>query len=546
VTPSATRALVATAQALAIEPDHYEALVLDARVRRSMAEHQTIQGVNAEDLLGKALADAKRAVELSPARPEARFEIARIYRQWGAYRKERHDDPSEQFRQAVAASDAIPSADRDTTYYVNLGLAFSVWADHEDEDGADGRAHRDQSIAAYRQALEYAEAFHQRDQQRDTWINVAINWFKRATVSRARDPDADLQQAIVALDKAKLIDRNHFVPYFYEGQTYEAMAQRARTTGRDPRPDLERAMAAYRSGIDVNRTNPNLHNGVGGVFQLLASLAWDHGEDPGPLLQQAQAAFEQAISVAPEQAYGYDNVGEARVQLAGFQRARGEDPSASVTDAVATLNHAIEKNPNHPTFRADLAMAYSILAAYELEHGRDPQPSLHNAVAALQPALDKNSSDAQVQIYLAETQGLYTRFAARQGRGKAADFEHVAQAFETAIALAPDNQDYSIVFARFCRAWAMFERDSGGDPGPAVTRGLALVNQVVEHRPGSPDALVLRASLALVQAQRAHDAVDRRAQAERARRDFTTALTANHALKNVWAGEAALAEQLVR
>jgi serine/threonine-protein kinase len=42
--PPASRALEATAHALAIEPDHYEARVLAAGIRRSMAEHRANQG----------------------------------------------------------------------------------------------------------------------------------------------------------------------------------------------------------------------------------------------------------------------------------------------------------------------------------------------------------------------------------------------------------------------------------------------------------------------------------------------------------------------
>jgi serine/threonine-protein kinase len=280
------------------------------------------------------------------------------------------------------------------------------------------------------------------------------------------------------------------------------------------------------------------------VYQALANAAWDRGDDPGPLLEQAQAAFQRAISVAPEQVFGYDNVGEILVQRAGFERARGEDPSTRVSEAVAMLNPAVEKMPNHPTFRTDLAMAYSILTEYELEHGRDPQASLRSAVAALQPAQERHSNDPTVQTYVAELHGLYARLAARQGRGKTTEYQQAFQEFEHAIALNPDNDEHAILFGQFCRAWAAFERDAGADPAPALTRGLALANQVLAHHPRWPDALILRARLTLVQAQRARDAAERRAQAVRARQDFDAAITANRSLNHVWAGEAALAKQL--
>ena len=81
---------------------------------------------------------------------------------------------------------------------------------------------------------------------------------------------------------------------------------------------------------------------------------------------------------------------------------------------------------------------------------------------------------------------------------------------------------------------------------PAADRGLAQVNRVLDRRPRSAEALVVRASLTLVRAQRARDAAERRALAERAHHDFEAALTANHMLDKVWAGEAALAQTLAR
>jgi eukaryotic-like serine/threonine-protein kinase len=284
------------------------------------------------------------------------------------------------------------------------------------------------------------------------------------------------------------------------------------------------------------------------VFPALANVDWDRGKDPRPTLDQAQAAFQQAIVVAPGQAFGYDNVGEVHAQRALFQQASGEDPSKSVNDAVEMLERAIEKIPNHPTFRADLAMAYTVLAGYQLDHGRDPRPSLDAADKALHE-LDQNSSDAQVALYRAETMGLRARLAARGGRGDAGAFERAAQAFEQAIALAPENLDHALVFVRFCRAWAI-QRGSGGDPEPALQRGLQLTERVLAGRPGSPDALVLQASLTLARARHTGDVAAQRAQADRARQAFTAAITINHTLNHtlekVWADEIAAAEQLAR
>ena len=77
-----------------------------------------------------------------------------------------------------------------------------------------------------------------------------------------------------------------------------------------------------------------------------------------------------------------------------------------------------------------------------------------------------------------------------------------------------------------------------------MTRGIALANQVLVHHRSSPDALVLRASLALVGAQRAAAVVEQRTQAQIARQDFSDASRNCPALDRVWHSQAALAQKL--
>ncbi|HEY0476136.1 MAG TPA: protein kinase [Kofleriaceae bacterium] len=536
--PPCDRALAATANALATDPDHYEALVLEARIRRRLAEHQAGLGLDVEELLGKALEDARRAVIVSPVRPQAQQETTEIYWQWGNFRNARNQDPREQLRKALATSNGIPLKDRDAPYHHDRGLVFSVWADYQERVGVDAQVNRGESIAAYTRALQLDDRMH------EAWINLGSELFRRALQPRATDPDGDLQRAIAALDRARTINREHYVPYFYEGKIYHRLAQRKQSRGIDPDPDLRRACEAYRGGLRIKSENPHLHNGLGLVLLDRAKLAWDQGEKPEPLLDEALAAFAQAIDHAPEQQYGYGNVGEALVQRAAYQLARGQDPRPDIGAAVDALNQAIERNPDEPAFLADLAMANTLAAAYDLDHERDPEPSLERASSVSRTAVEKHPNDAQSQHYLAETRALTARLHARLGHGKADEFTAAAEAFGKAIALDPENQDTQIAFGQFYRAWAVVQRDMGGQPGPLLTQGLALAAQVLDRRPSWPDALVLRASLTLVQAEILPEAAQRRERATRAGEDFARARAINPALGHAWAGHAARAERL--
>jgi eukaryotic-like serine/threonine-protein kinase len=539
VKPAVERVLTATRNALTVLPDHYDALVLEALVRRTQAEHEADRGGKVEDLLARAQVAAERAAKVGPGRPQALLEMAQIQRQWGDFHVSRNEDPSAQFAKAIEISNQIAARDRDAPYWGNLGLIYSLWADYEDLAGRDSEANRGKSDEAYGRALQLDH------QLAGVWVNVGINSYMRASRPRAIHPDAALQHALAAFDKAKAIDRKQVAAYFNVGQSRQLMAQLARSHGADPGPDLEAALVEYRAARDLSRDFPNFDNGIGSVLMEQASIAWEHGRDPEPLLRDAEAAFRRAAELAPESGYAYDNTGEVLVQRAWLARARGNDPRAHVEAAIDQFRQATERIPNNTTFWADLGMAHAIVAGYDLDHGRDPKTSLDAAATALQKAVASNQSDAQSQLYIAEVSGLRARLAAREGRGKPDELAEVARAFQQAIELAPDNQDYRLVFGQFCHAWAAAESLAGRDASAAFDAGLRVVNAVLDRRPGWPDALVLRASLELLQAQAASDAA-RRALAASARRDFATALDTNHALGAVWNREAALAQQLAR
>jgi serine/threonine-protein kinase len=538
VLPPFHGAVAATTHTLAIMPGQYDALVLEARAYRRLAEYQANRGSNVEDLLAKAIADSQRAVAGSPMRPEARLETSQIYWQWGKARCIHNQDPGEQLGKAVEASAGISPADRDAPYYDNLGLVFKVWADYEDLVGADARPNRGKAIDAYSRAIQI------NDKQSNVWINLGANYLGRASQPRANDPDGDLTQAVRAFDKARSINPRNLLLYYYEGQSYDLIARRERARGVDPGPDLARSLDVYNAGLVVNPRYQHFHNGIGIVLLAQASDAWDRGAAPEPILDQAQTAFEQAIAVAPDQGYGYGNVGVIHAQRAWFQRARGQDPGASVRAAVKSLILATERIPDYSGFWADLGKVHAILAEYDLEQGRDPRPSLAQAATAIHIALDKNPKDAQSQLYLGELRATWARLHARQGQGRAADFELAAQAFQKAIDLEPENQGYQVAFGHFYRRWAVFQRSTRHGPSPSLARGLELVNQVLAARPNWPDARILRASLLVLQAQGSVLAAERREQAASAARDFSSALAINPGLDKAWRAQAALAQQI--
>ncbi len=513
-----SRGVAATARARAAMPDRYASLVLEARFYRSLAAYRSDRGGAVDDLLPKAVADAERAMAIAPSLPAARLELGKVYRQWGEDRQKKSQDPRVELQRAVEVFEGIAPEDRDHDYYSALGLVFNVWADHEDGIGADAEANRGKAIDAYTKAMALD------DRAVAVVINLGANYYARGSQPRARDPDGDLGQAILAFDKALARNPEHIFPYVYEGEAYRTAARRKQTHGGDPRPDFSRAMERYEQGLAINPKLPHLHNGVGMLLHDQARQAWDEGRDPDPLLEKARASFERAIAAAPGQGHAYGNLGNSFCIQAEFDRVRGRDPTADAAAAAAALGEALRRIPDNPRVLGFLGWARAIEAAHALERGQDPSGRLDEAEGVLRRALERNPRDASALLSLGRTRAVLARFRAARRHGKTEDFEAAAEAFRRAIAAAPGNPDAPIELGRFCRAWASWAAEVGEDAGGPLREGPFDGRRAPRRPARLARRARARASLLLSEAEGSARPEERRALAASAAADFGAAL----------------------
>ncbi len=539
VEPSFERGTRDVSHALSIDPERYQALLLNAQFHRRLAEHQGNQGKATDDLLQKAMVSAEAAIALQPDRKDARVELGRIYWQKGQSRSERGQDPGEALQKALTVYEGIAAPGRDYDFQINLGLVFDSWADYEMQTGGDPEAHRGKAIEAYRTATELDEgpAF--------AWLNLGNAYLLRASYPRAKDPDGDLALAIAALDKAGAKNPGQVVGFIYSGDAHSLAAERIRARGGDPRPELARALALYRQGLVINPNLAYLHNGVGAVLLQEALEAWDHGESPEPRLRDAQRAFEEAMRVAPDQGFGLINVGEVLATLAQRKLDAGDDPAAAAAAALPVIQRSIAALPDMAPAHLNLGKVYTVLASYDLEKGRSPDANVDLAEKALTEALTRDPDAVLAHRLLAEARALRGRYRAEHRQDVSDDLAAATQAYEKALALAPDDSDVLVSFGHFCRLRAHIEQKGGGASRPWLERGLTLVERMLSRRPRSPDGLMLRGSLRLAQTRGANGEEGSKAAAE-ALSDLNAALAANPNLRARWSQVAAAAQNLTR
>ncbi|QRO01881.1 protein kinase [Archangium violaceum] len=536
-----TRGLAAVARALTADPDHYESKVLEARFHRRVAEDLIGRGEAAEEPLQKAIAAAQAASSVAPARPQARLELGNTWSQWAQYRTRLGQDPREQFGKALDSFASLPPEDRDATFHMHLGLVHKGWADYEELVGLDTQAHMGKAIEAYLAALQLDE------RMTNAWINLGIAYLKRSATPRSNDPDGDLEKARTALDKARALNPKHVVAYFYAAQLQEQLAARLSLHGKDPLPAFDMAIDLYQQGIALNPGLPYFHNGAGAAFFRKGAEVWSRGGDPFPLFDQAQAAFERAVALGPSDASVHNNLGTLQVARAQYQLALGREPAASVRVAAESYRKALGLVPDEPLYRANLGKALGLQAAIELERGREPGAAIPKAMEAIQGALKQNAQLGRAWLYVGEMLEIRARWRALQRTARREDFDEAAAAFQKAIDLEPEYQEYQLAFARFCRWWALWQaREKVGMPNPALTRGFSLVEGLLASRPEWPEVRALRAGLLLIQAETESRASEQVQLRDRAREDFRQALTVNPNLEHAWKDSIELARSAVR
>jgi serine/threonine-protein kinase len=538
VLPHAERGLEAASRALALAPSHLGATLLQARLHRRLAEYRIDRGEDAKEQLEKATGAARHAEALAPGEPQALLELGLGLWQWGRSRQDLNLDPRDQFQLAEAAFERIGPEHRDYDFHLHLGLVFKVWADYEDQMGADSLPKRDKGIARFHEALELEP------QLPHAWLNLGDSYLRRASQPRNPRPEDDLGQAAAAFDKAQALNPRHFVPYYFRGQVHEQLAKRLRLFGKDARPELVLAVEQYRQGLEINPNVPQLHTALGTALLAQAEAAWDHGADAFPLLEQARTAYVRATEVAPQQGFAFHNLSEVLARRASYQAARGEDPSPSIREGKAALREALARIPGYADPWSNLGMLYSLQATFEFEQGRDPRSSLSQASEALRQALARSPRHVQSVLYVAETQGVRARWLARLGRATAVDFEEAAKSYQQALALAPERQGIRIAFAGFCREWGRWQQQSGRDSTATWVRGLTLAEEMLTARPTWAEARLLRASVLLARAQGASTAEEQRRWGRQALEDLTRGLDANPNLKRGWRAQLQLARRL--
>lgn len=272
-------AVAAASAAIAVDPRDLNAHTnLSVAYRRlagwRMRSPGGTGGEDAAELLEKAIAAARAAVELAPERASGHHGLGNVHLQRADLLLRRGETPWDDLERAVAAYELAVEIDpRMTSGLTNLGNAWKLRAELEAERGLDPSSSIERSIAVLRQAL-------------------AIN--PSAASAHNNLGNAHLTLGVWRLEQG----------------------------GRpgDPGEPLDRATASYRRALAINPETPYGHYNLAFAERCLAEHRLRTGADPGPALARARAALAEATRLDPSDP---DNRAEAERIAALEGRWRG-------------------------------------------------------------------------------------------------------------------------------------------------------------------------------------------------------------------------------
>ena len=490
VEPVYARGIAAIQTALAAQSDHVPSLILEASLMGLLADFKSGLGQDAEPLASQAADIARQALSAGPNRADAWIALGKAYYQWGYARANRNQDPTDQLAKGLKAFESLSPEKRDYTVWNHLGLLHQTWARFEDQREQDPTAQLSGAIAAYEVATRLEPHLL------PAWINLGTCLQQRAALPRAANPEGDLQAALKVLEQARTLNPKHVVPYFVLGQVHYALALRAQDRGEDPRPSLTHSVELSRQGVAINPGIPQLHNGEGIALLALAQATWERGEDPSALFSQAQDCYRRAIEVAPGQEFGYLNLSHLLIW-----KGRYLGTASALQEADLLLRKALKTIPEHKGLLANQGRCMAVRAEHAVSAGTDPARDLQAGEAALAKALALDARDRDSLQYLGELRSAAAAWRALHRRAERKDFDLAAQAFQQALEITPDSQETLLAQARLYRVRASWERAMGEDPGPSLAAGRTVLERVMKVRPQWGEALALRGSLLLEEAE---------------------------------------------
>ncbi|HVO20151.1 MAG TPA: serine/threonine-protein kinase [Anaeromyxobacter sp.] len=504
------------AEALAADPQRYEALTLEAEAHLEEGNRLVVEGRHEEGMArltraGEILEEAQRWGQSDPEIALARAslalrrvsalavmgrqpaeEVARARRALDRAEVLLHDDPRIPalrgdllMHQASYAYLAAPAE--------VVGLAREAAALYRRAVAGDGGQAR--TLAALVRAL-FAEAMALKGHgpEAQAPLSEGLAAAQRAAAVAPRDPDVLRAQAWIHGAEAAVLSA--------QGKP----AERA----------LRQVVEAGEEYLHLElRGSALMRQDVGEALLALAQESWLAGRDPRPELERALAELEEAHRALPGHVALSTALLSAGASAAELLRDMGADPRDELAGTRVALDEASAGQPDTPGLRSAAGRHWAARALSLALAGEDPGPALLQARRLLAPAPGETGRDEAGEVTWAALPLSEARWDASHDRDPSGPLRQAEEALRAFLAGHPGAPGRAPLLLARCaaeRAAWLRERGEAGRAAEAARGGLEALQGMAGRDLGAPESWALRARLSAL----AGDGVKAREWLERA------------------------------
>jgi serine/threonine-protein kinase len=514
------------AAAIASAPMRYEARALESEILLAQGSEAQDRGDYGAALERYRRADASLAAALDIGRSdpalhergcEVRAAILDVKIRSGQGTRADLDAALEPCARALRADPG-----RADVYQLQASL-LSRWADEETTVGTDPTTDLATAAAAAERAVALAPDEPGGLRER----GKACLFQAEHQTERGADASAGYACAVASLTRAVELDPGFAPAVNMLGRAYLSLGDDERGNGRDPRAAYDQAVLRFEAALDRQPNNTGAADNMGLAFKNRGAWEDGHALDPTASYERAVAAYQRAIAIDARNGFAYANLGVAQRRLAERAFRVGLDPEARLGLAVAASQRAVMLKKTLVGAWSNLEQCWLLRARAQMRRGGDPAPALDEARAAGDQAVALNAASPALLHDRAEVELVAAEWTLRQRRSPAPELDRAGSILRRALALDANMPELHAAEAERALLAARW-RLGAGEPGAAATEvaaGLAEAERWRAANPTSGQALALRGSLELAQAQTSSDPAARAAGAR------TAAASLRHAIE---------------